>query len=84
MTTCDWYSCRVDEHRADMNGNHRDLFGCIEALKSKVRNLTQELIDERVLTAQLTEQLEMCETCPVADYEEQKGAIDGRDLHPDL
>ena len=31
---------------------------CIQALKVQNKRLTQELIDERVLTAQLTEQLE--------------------------
>ena len=72
---CAWCGCEVPEHEADVDGNHRDFTGCVRSLKSKVRNLTQELIDERVYSAALTESLEACETCPVADYEEQKKAL---------
>jgi hypothetical protein len=71
MTICKWCGCPVDERRIDIDGNHKDFMGCIEALKRKVKALTQELIDERVLTAQLTERLEICEFCPLTDYEEQ-------------
>jgi len=84
MTTCNWCGCPVDERKADIDGNHKDFMGCIEALKHQNKNLTQELIDERVLTASLTERLEACEVCPVADYEGQKGAVDGIDLHPPI
>ena len=76
MTICNWCGCPVDERQADIDGNHKDFMGCIEALKRKIKNLTQELIDERVLTAQLTDRLEICRICPLADYEEsQKGKI---------
>jgi hypothetical protein len=72
MTICNWCGCQVDERKTDIDGNHKDFLGCIEALKRKVKALTQELIDERVLNAQLTERLEICETCPLAEYEEPK------------
>ncbi len=75
MTICDWCGCEIHEHEAGVDGNHRDFTACVRALKLKVRNLTQELIDERVYTAALTERLEACETCPVADYEEQQKAL---------
>jgi hypothetical protein len=45
--------------------------GCIEALRHKVKALTQELVDERVITAQLTEQLENCASCPAAGDDEK-------------
>jgi hypothetical protein len=82
MTRCGWCGVPVDERQANVNGDHKDFMSCIEALKRQRKALLQELVDERVYTASLTERLEICETCPVADYEEQKGAIDGRDLHP--
>jgi hypothetical protein len=42
------------------------------ALKSQNKALTQELIDERVITAQLTDRLEICRICPLVDYEESQ------------
>jgi transcription initiation factor TFIIIB Brf1 subunit/transcription initiation factor TFIIB len=71
MMICNWCGCVVDERKIDIDGNHKDFTGCIEALKRKVKALTQELIDERVITAQLTDRLEICEICPVAAEEER-------------
>jgi hypothetical protein len=72
MKRCDWCECPVDERQADIDGNHKDFMGCIEALKRKGKALVQELIDERVITAQLTDRLEICEVCPLADEEEKQ------------
>lgn len=72
MNTCAWCGCAVDERKADPDGSHPCFSDCIQALKGKVARLeranaalTQELIDERVLTASLTEQMERCETYPL-------------------
>ena len=72
MKTCSWCGCLVDERKADTDGCHPCFTDCIQALKSElarreetIATLTQELIDEQVLTASLTEQLEKCETCPL-------------------
>lgn len=63
MTTYDWCDCQVDERKADVDGNHQCFTDCIGAQKSKIKALIQELIEERVLTASLTEQLEKSEIC---------------------
>jgi transcription initiation factor TFIIIB Brf1 subunit/transcription initiation factor TFIIB len=76
MMICNWCGCVVDERKIDIDGNHKDFTGCIEALKRKVKALTQELIEERVITAQLTDRLEICRICPLADYEESKNQED--------
>jgi hypothetical protein len=83
MTRCNWCECLVDDCNADPDGNHLNFTNCIRALKAKVKTLTQELIDERVLTASLTERLEICNIiCPLADDEEnQIGETDGNNLH---
>ena len=71
MTRCNWCGCEVDSRKIDIDGNHLNFTDCIKALKIKVKALTQELIDERVLTASLTEHLEICNIiCPLADEEE--------------
>jgi len=68
MARCNWCGCLVDERKADPDGDHLNFTDCIVALKIKVQALTQELIDERVLTASLTEHLEICNIiCPLAD-----------------
>lgn len=72
MKQCGWCGCPVDERKADIDGNHQCFTDCVMALKSKVKALTQELVFERVLTAQLTERLEACQVCPAADGEEGK------------
>ena len=53
MKNCAWCSCKVDEHKADLDGNHRDLFGCIEAQKRRIKSLTQQIIDERMSSESL-------------------------------
>ena len=72
MTRCNWCGCMVDERKADIDGNHLNFYDCIAMLKARVKALTQELIDERVITAQLTDRLEICRICPLADYEEEQ------------
>lgn len=72
MTICSWCGCRVEDAQADSNGYHLNFYDCTRALKRKVQKLTQELVDERVYSAALTEALENCVTCPLADHEETK------------
>ena len=69
MKACDWCKCLVDDRKADVDGNHLNFTDCIGALKAQVQALTQELIDERVITASLTDRLEICRICPLADEE---------------
>jgi hypothetical protein len=76
ITMCSWCGCLVDERKADIDGNHLNFTDCIVALKSQNKALTQELIEERVITAQLTDRLEICRICPLADYEESKNQED--------
>jgi hypothetical protein len=72
ITICSWCGCPVDERKADIDGNHQCFTDCVAALKLKVKNLIQELIDERVITAQLTDRLEICRICPLAEEEEKQ------------
>lgn len=73
MPTCQWCLCETDEGES-----HRDLLGCMQALRAQYVKESQhsaqlhaenirlrnELIDERTLVAHLTERLEICKSCP--------------------
>jgi hypothetical protein len=66
MNICVNCDCTVNEREAkpDDTSQHMDIYKCAAALKRRVAALEAELIEERVLTAHLTDRLEICRECP--------------------
>lgn len=63
---CVYCHCTVNEREAKPNdaSHHMDIYKCVGALRRRVVALEVELIEERVLTAHLTDRLEICRECP--------------------
>jgi hypothetical protein len=72
LNICVYCHCIVNEREAKPNDaagtsyqiHHIDIYKCVGALRRRVAALEAELIEERVLTAELTDRLEICRECP--------------------
>lgn len=63
MNTCIYCHCPIDVVLGLLS-QHRSVYQCAAALMRRVAALEAELIEERVLTAELTDRLEICRECP--------------------